>query len=86
MREDKLLCDAWLATSIDPIHGTEQKGTTFWRNIHIWFHEYKHFATYSDAVIRNREWKSPIHRWCTIQEAVSKYCGHLKHLIIVEES
>ncbi|XBI20436.1 hypothetical protein VPH35_061733 [Triticum aestivum] len=44
MREDELLCDAWLATSVDPIHGMEQKGTTFWRNIHIWFHEHKHFA------------------------------------------
>ena len=25
MWEDELLCDAWLATSLDPIHGTEQK-------------------------------------------------------------
>ena len=56
MREDKLLCDAWLATSIDPIHGTEQKGTTFWRNIHIWFHKHKHFTlTLSSATVN----KSP---------------------------
>ncbi|KAM3367860.1 hypothetical protein ACQJBY_016419 [Aegilops geniculata] len=81
MREDELLCDACLATSIDPIHGTEQKGTTFWRNIHIWFYEHKHFTPYSDAVIHNREWKSLNHRWYIMQEAVSKYCGHLKHLI-----
>nr|XP_020176447.1 glutathione S-transferase T3-like [Aegilops tauschii subsp. strangulata] len=63
MREDELLCDAWLASSLDPVHGTEQKGTTFWRNIHIWFHEHKHFAPYSDALICNREWKSLNHRW-----------------------
>jgi hypothetical protein len=29
MREDELLCDTWLAFSLDPVHGTEQKGTTF---------------------------------------------------------
>ena len=62
MREDELLCNAWLA-SLDPLHGTEQKGTTFWRNIHIWFHEHKNFAPYSDGLIRNREWKSLDHRW-----------------------
>ena len=52
---DELLCDAWLASSLELIHGTEQKGTTFCKNIHIWFHEHKHFAPYSDAVIRNGE-------------------------------
>nr|XP_020166971.1 uncharacterized protein LOC109752497 [Aegilops tauschii subsp. strangulata] len=81
MREDELLCNAWLAPSLDPIHGTEQKGTTLWNNIHIWFHEHKHFAPYSDAVIRKRESKSLNHHWYTIQEAVSKYCDNLKHLI-----
>ena len=29
MREDELLCDAWLATRIYTVHGTEQNGTTF---------------------------------------------------------
>nr|XP_020159144.1 uncharacterized protein LOC109744436 [Aegilops tauschii subsp. strangulata] len=81
MREDELLCDAWLATSLDPVHGKEQNGTIFWRNIHTWFHEHTHFAPYSDALIRNREWKSLNHRCYTIQEVVSKYCGNLKHLI-----
>uniref|UniRef100_A0A453B766 Uncharacterized protein n=1 Tax=Aegilops tauschii subsp. strangulata TaxID=200361 RepID=A0A453B766_AEGTS len=81
MREDELLCDAWLATSLDLIHGTEQKGTTFWNNIHIWFHEHKHFTPCSYAVIHNHESKSLNHRWHTIQEVVSKYCRHLKHLI-----
>nr|XP_020186842.1 uncharacterized protein LOC109772572 [Aegilops tauschii subsp. strangulata] len=81
MREDELLCDEWLATSIDLIHGTEQKGTTFSKNTCIWFPEHKHFAPYSDAVLCNRESKSLNHRRYTIQEAVSKYCGHLKHVI-----
>nr|XP_020163051.1 glutathione S-transferase T3-like [Aegilops tauschii subsp. strangulata] len=80
MREDELLCDAWLSNSLDPVHGTEQKGTTFWRNIHIWFHEHKHFTLYSNALIRNREWKPLNHRWYTIQEVISKYCRHFKHL------
>ncbi|KAI5018741.1 hypothetical protein ZWY2020_043629 [Hordeum vulgare] len=75
MRKDEILYDAWFSTSIDLIHGTDQKGTTFWRNIHIWFHEHKHFAPYCDALIRNREWKS-----LNNPRAVSKYCGHLKHL------
>ncbi|KAI5020542.1 hypothetical protein ZWY2020_045430 [Hordeum vulgare] len=81
MREDKLLCDPWLATSLDPLHGTEQKGTTFWNNIHVWFHEHKHFVWYFDALINTCEWKSLNHRWYTIQEAASKYHGHLNHLI-----
>ena len=81
MQEDELLCDAWLATNIDLIHGMEQKGTTFGRNIHICLHEHKHFVPYSDVIIRNREWKSLNHRLYAIQEVVSKYCGHLKHLI-----
>ncbi|KAI5005361.1 hypothetical protein ZWY2020_032604 [Hordeum vulgare] len=70
-----------LATSLDLIHGMEQKGTTCWAKIHTWFHEHKHFAPYSSAVIRNRESKPLNHRWYTIQEAVSKYHDHLKHII-----
>ena len=62
MREDELLCDAWLATSLNLIHDREQKGTIFWANIHTWFHEHKHFVPYYDAVIPNRESKSLCHR------------------------
>ena len=61
MREDELLCDPWLATSLSPIHDTEQKGTMFWANIHTWFHEQKHSVPYSDTIIRNRESKSLNH-------------------------
>ena len=75
MRESELLCGAWLATSLDPGHGKEQKGTTFWRNIHIWFHQHKHFAPYSYTLICNREWKSLNHRWYTIQEASPSIVG-----------
>nr|XP_020194091.1 uncharacterized protein LOC109779893 [Aegilops tauschii subsp. strangulata] len=80
MRNDELLCDAWLATSLSHVHGTEQKGTTFWMNIHIWFHEHKHFAPYSNAVLRNREWKSLNHRWYTIQDAPTHACVVYKKL------
>ena len=61
MREDKLLCDAWFATSLDPIHGTEQKSSTLWANIHTWFHEYKHFEPYADKFIGKRGLKSLNH-------------------------
>ena len=40
--EDVLLCQAWLATSMDPICGTKQKGTKRWRKkIHKHDHEHK---------------------------------------------
>ncbi|KAI4973257.1 hypothetical protein ZWY2020_028965 [Hordeum vulgare] len=81
MWEDEILRDAWFTTSVDLIHGMEEKGTTFWNNINIWFHEHKHLAPYYDAVIHNRELKSLNHRWYNIGEVVSTYCGHLKDLI-----
>jgi hypothetical protein len=59
--EDELLCYAWLATSIDLIHGTEQKGTTFWANIHIWLHEHNNFGPCCNELIHNHGIKSLNH-------------------------
>ena len=39
--EDVLLCQDWLATSMDAICGTEQKGTRLWEKIHAHFHHQK---------------------------------------------
>ena len=35
--EDETICSAWLNTSKDPIHGTNQKGTKFWGRIKEYF-------------------------------------------------
>ena len=42
--EDVLLCRAWLATSMDPICGTEQKNTRLWEKIHAHFHHQKEYV------------------------------------------
>ena len=37
--EDILLVKSWLDTTLDPISGTEQKGSTYWENIWKDYHE-----------------------------------------------
>ena len=39
--EDILLVKAWLATTMDPICGTEQKGNKYWEKIWKEYHEQK---------------------------------------------
>jgi hypothetical protein len=39
--EDKLICEAWLNISEDPIHGAEQKGKAFWARVNAYIEEYK---------------------------------------------
>jgi hypothetical protein len=73
MKEDELLCLAWLNTSIDPIAGAEQSGSTFWKKVHEFFHEMKNYTSYELASDRSES--SLNHRWYAIQESVNKYCG-----------
>ena len=52
--EDKLLCEAWMEIGQDPQMGAEQKGSTFRKRGHAFFHEYKKFEPYkfeSDRVM-----------------------------------
>ena len=72
--EDVLLCRAWLATSMDPICGTEQKGTRLWEKIHAHFHHQKEYMT-PHPIVSDRNAGSLQHRWAAIQESVNKYCG-----------
>jgi hypothetical protein len=39
LAEDKVLCEAWLEISTDPICGAEQKGFNYWRKLGKFFHE-----------------------------------------------
>ena len=72
--EDVLLCRAWLATSMDAICGTEQKGTRLWEKIHAHFHHQKEYMT-PHPIVSDRNAGSLQHRWAAIQESVNKYCG-----------
>ena len=42
--EDILLVKAWLATAMDPICGTEQKGNKYWEKIWKEYHEQKEYV------------------------------------------
>jgi hypothetical protein len=37
--EEKVLCEAWLEISTDPICDAEQKGFNYWRKVGKFFHE-----------------------------------------------
>jgi hypothetical protein len=41
IEEDILLVKAWINTSINPIQGTDQKGSKFWDRIWMNYHENK---------------------------------------------
>jgi hypothetical protein len=54
--DDGLLCDAWLAISLDFI-GTSRSGL-FWQRLHDSFHARKHIAPYDMHIIHERNMKS----------------------------
>ena len=72
--EDVLLCRAWLATSMDAICGTEQKGSRLWEKIHAHFHHQMCYVQ-PHPIVSDRNAGSLQHRWASIQETVNKYCG-----------
>jgi hypothetical protein len=66
--EDRLLVAAWLNVSTDPTQGTNQTRGTFWRRIYLFFEDNRgKFAERSEG--------SLLHRWSSIQDAVSNFCG-----------
>ena len=50
--EDELLCDAWLAVSVDFIVRT--RGPPYWEQVHEKFHAEKHIAPYDMYIIQGR--------------------------------
>src|SRR5664279_2823807 len=65
--EDVLLCKCWLATSMDAICGTEQKGSRLWEKIHTLFHNQKHYVE-PNPIVTTRNAGSLQHRWSAIAE------------------
>ncbi|XP_047335517.1 glutathione S-transferase T3-like [Impatiens glandulifera] len=71
LEEDLLLVSAWLNTSIDPIHGTDQTNSQYWSKV----------GAYYKKVIKKNKYgqridKSLTNRWSTIQQVVNKFCGY----------
>ncbi|KQK12493.1 glutathione S-transferase T3 [Brachypodium distachyon] len=73
IKEDELLCIAWLEVSQDPIRGAEQRGSAYWKRIHEYFHEWKNYPPHCFTSDHNES--SLAHRWSTIQDATNKFCG-----------
>lgn len=71
IEEDILLVNAWIITSIDPIHRTDQKGSKFWDRICMNSHENKKGNTVERTV------HSLSNRWSSIQKFTNKFCGYL---------
>jgi hypothetical protein len=71
--EDLVLCDAYLEITQDPIIGTEQRGSSYWKRIYDYF--LAHIGEESD-----RNQNSIQHRWAHINEHVSKFCGALAQI------
>ncbi|CAL5439351.1 unnamed protein product [Camellia sinensis] len=77
--EDNLLISAWLNTSLDAVHGNEQKSKTFWRRVGEYFHEHKTF-------ISERTDNSLMNRWSIIQLGTNKFCGYFAQIESMRES
>jgi hypothetical protein len=71
--EDKVLCEAWLEISTDPICGAEQKGFNYWRKVGKFFHEQRKICEKPFQSDRND--LSLSKRWGTIHVKCSKFQG-----------
>jgi hypothetical protein len=74
--EDKVLCEAWLEISTDPICVAEQKGFNYWRKAGKFFHERRKIC----EKLFQSDWNdlSLSKRWGTIHTECSSSKGHLK--------
>ncbi|CAL5353034.1 unnamed protein product [Camellia sinensis] len=77
--EDNLLVSAWLNTSLDAIHGNEQKHKTYWNRVWEYFHKYKTFTS-------ERNQNSLMNRWSTIQLGTNKFCGFFAQIESMHQS
>lgn len=70
MEEDVLLVSAWLNTSVDPMHGNEQKQETFTAKVWQYFFMHNKYGTkHSSSSLKSR--------WSTINRKTSKFCGFM---------
>lgn len=68
VNEDRLIVSAWLNVSMDPTQGTNQTKDTFWRRIHKYYESNR-------GTLPERSQNSLLHRWSSINDAVSKFCA-----------
>jgi hypothetical protein len=76
--EDKVLCEAWLEISTDPICGVEQKGFNYWRKVRKFFHERRKICEKQFQSDRND--LSLSKRWGTIYAECSKFQGSFEKI------
>ena len=82
--EDMMLCEAWMEIGQDPIRGAEQKGQTFWKRCHDYFHKHRKFHTAQDLgrpFESTRNECSLSKRWGFIQSECSKFVGSYEHVV-----
>ncbi|KAH7844205.1 hypothetical protein Vadar_025453 [Vaccinium darrowii] len=77
--EDNMLVSAWLNTSLDAVHGNDQKNHTFWKRIWECYHSHKTFVSERNEV-------SLLNRWHTIQKLTNKFCGYLAQIESMHQS
>ncbi|KAH7841549.1 hypothetical protein Vadar_031383 [Vaccinium darrowii] len=77
--EDIMLVSAWLNTSLDAVHGNDQKNQTFWKRVWECFHSNKTFVS-------ERNETSLMHRWSNIQKLTNKFCGFLAQIESMHQS
>ena len=66
--EDNMSVTAWLEISLDPVQGTDQTRSIYWKRIHDYYHEHKTFES-------ERNVSSLSHRWGIIHKSVNRFCG-----------
>ncbi|XP_028098565.1 glutathione S-transferase T3-like [Camellia sinensis] len=79
IEEDNMVVLAWLNTSLDVVHGNEQKSKTFWRRVEEYFHEHKTFISECND-------NSLMNRWSIIQLGTSKCCGYFAQIEALHQS
>jgi hypothetical protein len=78
LEEYKVLCEAWLEISSDPICGAEQKGFNYWRKVGKFFHERRKICEKPFQSDRND--LSLSKRWGTIHAECSKFQGSFEKI------
>ena len=70
--EDRSLCDAWLAISVEYIGRI--RGPPFWEQVHEKFHARKHIAPYDTYIIQRRNVRSLSYRWRAVSSRQGGHC------------
>ncbi|RWR72971.1 putative nuclease HARBI1 [Cinnamomum micranthum f. kanehirae] len=79
IEEDRLLIGSWLNTSLDAVHGNEQKLGAFWERVGEYYYNNKQFPN-------DRTDKMLSQQWQKIQASVNKFCGCLATIISRNQS